>query len=61
MHEPLDECICHSCALHGRTVLARRVHDAYEVYAGMEGVKPVTALERYLVRVIKEMAKELKP
>ena len=41
--------------------LKARIHEAYEVYAGMEGFKPVTAPEGYLLRVIGQMVAELKP
>jgi hypothetical protein len=44
------------------TQLETRIHNAYEVYAGMEGIKrPLTCCESYLLQIIRDMAWELKP
>lgn len=41
--------------------LKMRIHNAYEVYAGLEGIKrPLTDREQYLLDRIREMARELK-
>ena len=39
--------------------LESRIHEACEVYAGMEGFIPETAPEGYCLRIINEMYKEL--
>ena len=41
--------------------LAERIHEAYEIYAGMEGFEPLTAPEGYCLSIIKKMAQALKP
>jgi hypothetical protein len=38
----------------------QRIHSAYEVYANMEGFLPATAPEGYLLKIINDMAGELK-
>ncbi len=39
--------------------LEAMIHEAKEVYAGMEGFKPETAPEGYCLQVIEQMYKEL--
>lgn len=39
--------------------LESRIHEAKEVYAGMEGFEPQTAPEGYLLRIIEQMYQEL--
>ena len=41
--------------------LRSRIHEAYEIYAGMDGFIPMTAPEGYCLQTIKKMADELKP
>lgn len=41
--------------------LTQRIHNAYEEYAGLDGVLPETAPEAYLLQVLERMALELKP
>ena len=43
------------------TEYRRRIHEAYEVYANMEGIPMTTYSERYLYDIIKSMVAELKP
>jgi len=38
----------------------KRIHSAYEIYAGMDGFIPETAPEGYCLRIIEQMADELK-
>jgi chromosome segregation ATPase len=40
--------------------LRERLHDAYEIYAGMEGFEPITAPEGYCLSIIKKMAQATK-
>ncbi len=40
--------------------LESRIHEAKEVYTGMEGVTPETDLEKYLMRVLDQMYEELR-
>ena len=39
--------------------LEKRIHEACEVYAGMEGFEPETAPEAYCLRIIEQMYKAL--
>jgi hypothetical protein len=39
--------------------LEQRIHEAMEVYAGMEGFIPETAPEAYCLRIINQMNKAL--
>lgn len=44
-----------------RVVAEKRIHEAIEVYAGMDGVPaPHTDRERYLLRVLEQMTAELR-
>ena len=43
------------------TEYRQRIHDAYEVYANMEGIPITTYSERYLNGIINDMVAELKP
>lgn len=54
--------VCNVCELEADNArLKDRIHEAYEIYAGMEGFETKTALEGYLLRLIGEMARTLKP
>ena len=39
--------------------LQKRIHEAQEIYAGMEGFMPETAHESYCLRIIEQMNKAL--
>jgi len=74
--EPVKCSSCGSVSVNGGTVHCARCYaqaradaiqeyeqllrNAYEVYAGMEGVpEPETAVEAYLLKIIKDMVEEI--